>query len=100
MDGVGGWWEDGGGLASPALCKRVVCMACPSFSAPPRRLKSRSRCQGGYTQLEVGKPGTSPAAIRLARGAKDWETNDNTWCQLWLSSVGCKEAGSGMLMLI
>lgn len=70
MDGVGGWWEDGGGLASPALCKRVVCMACPSFSAPPRRLKSRSRCQGGYTQLEVGKPGTSPAAIGLARGGE------------------------------
>lgn len=31
MDGVGGWWEDGGGLASPALCKCVVCTAALRF---------------------------------------------------------------------
>lgn len=67
---VDGWMVDGGGLASPALC----CVCGQAFySAPPRRLKSRSRCQGGYTQLEVGKPGTSLTTIRLARGAKGLE---------------------------
>lgn len=88
MDGVGGWWEDGGGLASPAWCKRVVCMACLSFSAPPRRLKSRSRCQGGYTQVGSGQARYVTGGDRIGKGGeKTGRPTTIPGCQLCRSSL-------------
>lgn len=92
-----GWW--GASVACLAQVCRVyvVCMAC-FLSAPPRRLKSRSRCQGGYTQLEVGKPGTSLTSIGLAKGAK--RRGGPTTMPGFDDSPRLRRAGSGMLMLI
>lgn len=70
---VGGWRMDGGGLASPAWAKRVVCMACLSLfraSAQAREIPLLGRL---HPAGKWAKPGTSLTAIGLARGAKVWE---------------------------
>lgn len=84
---VGGWW---GASVACLAAKRVVCVVCFPYSAPPRRLKSpdtaaRERLHptgcGQARYVTDGDP--------IAKGAKDLEIPTiNAWFQMYTVPLG------------
>ena len=81
------------------MCELIVCCGLPSSPRLRARLKPRSRCQGGHTQLGVGNPGTSLAAIRLTRGRKTARPTTVPVPASCDGSLKMQRDGPGMLMI-
>lgn len=84
---VGGWW---GASVACLAAKRVVCVVCFPYSAPPRRLKS----QDPAARERLHPTGCGQARYvtdddPIAKGAKDLELPTiNAWFQMYTVPLG------------